>query len=124
MDFGPASISKRKLGAGGFVRLGAMSDEFTRHKFDWIDSVRRNPTITRFTACVAHELATFLNRETEEAWPSHEKIAARLNASRSGVKKAIRVLVRGGYLDVSPARGRSHTNHYRLRLKKGPSEDP
>jgi len=100
-----------------------MSDDFTRHKLEWIDSVRRNPAVTRFTACVAHELATFLNRKTRDAWPSHEKIAERLNASRSGVKKAVRRLERAGYLDVSRERGRTHTNHYRLRMKKGPSED-
>src|SRR5262249_49748399 len=84
---------------------------------------RRDPAMTPFTACVAHELVTFMNRKTGDAWPSHEKIAERLNASQSGVKKAIRRLKCAGYLDVSQGRGRTHTNHYRLRPKKGPSED-
>jgi hypothetical protein len=120
MDFGPASISKRKLCAGGFVRPGSVSDDFTRRKLDWIDAIRRDRAMTRLDACVAAELAAFLNRKTGDAWPSHEKIAERLNGSRSGVKKAVRRLERAGYLDVC---GRTHTNHYRPRLKKGPSED-
>jgi len=100
-----------------------MSDDFTRKKLDWLDAVRRDPALTTFTKCVAHELATFFNRKTGDAFPSHETIAKRLYASPSGVKKAIRRLERAGYLDVSQGRGRTHTNHYRPRLKKGPSED-
>ena len=100
-----------------------MADDFTRNKLDWVDAIRRDRAMTRLDACVAAELAAFLNRKTGDAWPSHEKVAERLNASRSGVKKAVRRLERAGYLDVSQGRGRTHTNHYRPRLKKGPSED-
>jgi hypothetical protein len=97
--------------------------DFVRTKCDWLDCVRRDPALTPFAVRVAAELASFVNRKTGLAWPAHETIAERLGASRSGVKKAIRRLVLAGYLEVKEGRGRTHSNHYRLRQKKGPSQD-
>jgi hypothetical protein len=97
---------------------------FTKAKFDWQDAIRRDSDLTRFDCCVAQELSSFFNRHTGEAYPSHQTIAGKLNASRSGVKKSLLRLAHAGYLEVTEGRGRTHTNRYRMRLKKGPVWDP
>jgi hypothetical protein len=93
-----------------------VSDDFTKSKLAWLDQLVRDPKITSFEFCVAYVIAsTFLNRRSGTAWPSHKKLAALINGKEEGVRAAIRHLVNAGYMERDQeARGRGHTNVYRL----------
>jgi hypothetical protein len=93
-----------------------VTDHFTKDKFAWLDKLARHLSVTHFTFRVAYVLAsTFLNRRTGSAWPSHKKLAGLVNGKEEGVRAAIRQLVNAGYLQRDEeARGRGHTNVYRL----------
>ena len=93
-----------------------MSDDFTKNKFAWLDDLACDSETTDFTFRVAYVLAsTFLNREKRKSWQSHKTLAAVINRTEEGVRAAIRRLVKGGHLERDEeARGRGHTNVYRL----------
>jgi len=93
-----------------------VGNDFTKTKLAWLDRLARDRNVTPFAFRVGYVLAsTFLNRGTGTAWPSHKKLAALVNGTEEGVRAAMRQLVNTRHVERDEeARGRGHTNVYRL----------
>jgi hypothetical protein len=95
-----------------------MSDDgFTANRLRWIEQVLTDSQITPFARVVGAIVATrYLNRETGEAWPSHDRLGRDCGGTPEGVRKAILALEGRGYLAVERSKGRS-SNRYRLLIR-------
>lgn len=99
-----------------------MADDFTRTRSIWLTEIRRDPRVGHLLAFrLACELAEYLNRQTGDAYPSIDTLAAALHVDRRSVQRAIEKLVACGYLEVTDRRGgRTNTSHYRPKLAGEP----
>jgi hypothetical protein len=80
------------------------SDTFTKDKLGWLDAIMAEHVGASAFAC-AYAIASFMNRETRNAWPSRKTLACRLGVSTKAVQTAIRRLSDAGYLGVVAHRG-------------------
>jgi hypothetical protein len=80
------------------------SDTFTKDKLGWLDAIMAERVGASAFAC-AYAIASFMNRETRNAWPSRKTLARRLGVSTKAVQTAIRRLSAAGYLGVVAHRG-------------------
>ena len=68
---------------------------------------------------VAFALSCHLgSRNGNEVWPSLEHLGRDAGVSKSTVQRALRVLEAEGFIEVEHARGRGHTNTFRLLLRE------
>jgi hypothetical protein len=95
----------------------AAPDDFTRRKFEWLDQVVADRSLTPLAFHVAYLLSGYLNRATGEAFPSQETLAKRLGLTARGVRKLVAQVSDGGHLEVLEAHGRGRMNIYRTIIK-------
>jgi hypothetical protein len=103
----------------------AVSDDFTRKRFEWLDQIASDPGISGSTCKLAIYIACrFLNRKTNTAWPSQPVLAELLGIrGRGSVRYCVDQLVTGGHLAVQASHGRGTSNRYRIILKDGAAHD-
>lgn len=92
-------------------------DSFTANKFRWLDQVAADKSVAPLAFKLAYIVATYINRETGDAWPSQETLAASLGIGVRAVRNASGQLVDAGHVSVMVTRGRGHSNRYRAVLK-------
>ena len=93
-----------------------MSDSLTAQKLRWLEQVARDADLRPSAARLAIVMSGLINRETGDAWPSIDHLAAELGMSRRGVQKAVESLVERGYLERDLGGGRKLSNRYKLRI--------
>jgi hypothetical protein len=72
---------------------------------------------------VAYVIGQHINRQTGEAFPGSDRIAARIAMSQATVIEMVRKLGTKGHLGVDPgSAGRGHANRYRMILKPQPAK--
>lgn len=81
-----------------------------------IASVRGLPGLAVQTAIL---LAEYYNDEAGCSWPSQARLTDELNATRNGVRQAIKRLEDAGLIEYIPERGRAKNNRYFLRFPGG-----
>lgn len=92
--------------------------QHTRELFLWLDQVVLDRDLPPSAFKVAYVIAQHVNRQSGEAFPSSDRIAARMAMSQATVIAMVRQLQIKGHLAVDPGRaGRGHSNHYRMILK-------
>lgn len=94
-----------------------MTTNFARAKHQWLDQVAADAALVPLAFKVAYRLAAYVNQETGDAWPSQSRLAEECHVSHSGLRKAVRALVDGGHLEVTPGAGRIHTSRYRWTMR-------
>jgi hypothetical protein len=92
-------------------------DQFAKRKHDWLDQVRRDRSLPPMAFHVAYSLATYLNRDSGDAFPAQETIAADVDIEARSVRRLVEHLIRGGHLVVTEAHGRGRSNLYRPIMK-------
>jgi hypothetical protein len=95
----------------------AAPDDFTRRKFEWLDQVAADRSLSPLAFHVAYLLSGYLNRATGEAFPSQETLAKRLGCTVRGVRKLVGQLVDGDHVEVLESHGRGRMNIYRTIMK-------
>jgi biotin operon repressor len=99
-------------------------DDFTLIRFNWLDRVRADHSLSPLAFHVAYAIGTYINRDTLDAWPSQERLASDCGISVSGVKKLIVALRNAGHVAIASGQGRRNTSRYRwLISEKGPAQD-
>jgi hypothetical protein len=92
--------------------------QHTRDLFAWLNQVKADGDLPPSAFKVAFEIGQHVNRKSGEAFPSSDRIAARISMSQATVIAMVRQLQTNGHLSVDPGRaGRGHSNHYRMILK-------
>jgi hypothetical protein len=92
--------------------------QHTRELFLWLDQVVLDRDLPPSAFKVAYAIGQHVNRQSGEAFPSSDRIAARISMSQATVIAMVRQLQIKGHLAVDPGRaGRGHSNHYRMILK-------
>jgi hypothetical protein len=71
----------------------AMTSDFTRFKFEWLDQVAADRKVSALAFKLAYRLAsTFLNRHSGTAWPTQQTLAAALGVTPRAIRKLSREL--------------------------------
>lgn len=81
--------------------------------FDWIRGIR-DSQLTATAKHVAHVLATFMDGETGECFPSRGRVALGVGRSPSTVTRALRELEREGWIETE--RQMNSSNLYRRTI--------
>jgi hypothetical protein len=97
--------------------------EFARHRFQWLDQVCADRSITPARFQLAYVITGFVNRGTGDAWPSQKTLAAKIGLTVLGIRKLAVALSDRGHLKVTESRGRGHSARYRPILKAVASEN-
>jgi hypothetical protein len=88
---------------------------FAKRKEDWLRGVAADPRIRKWAPlAVAFVLTSYLNNETEDAWPSVDRLARDLNTDERNIRRALEALAQSGWLNVRRGGGRKKTNRYRM----------
>lgn len=101
-----------------------MSDRFTAEKLAWLEQIATSPDLSPLAKVVAFIIGTkYLNRETGDAWPAIETLAADAGKGKTQVQEAAKTLQASGHITITVTPGgRGKTNRYRPVLK--PSDFP
>lgn len=91
-----------------------MSDTFTARKLSWLEQIAKDAGLPPSATRVGVLLSSYLNRETDDAWPSIDRICAELGMSDRGVQKAIKSLIERGHIERKTGGGRASTNRYSI----------
>lgn len=94
-----------------------MADGFARRRFEWLDQVASNSSVSAAAFRLAYAISHFVNGKTGDAWPSQSTLADRTGFTERGIRKLAEQLARGGHLVVTSAHGRKHSNRYRPIFK-------
>lgn len=87
--------------------------EWSYQRWGWLESVRRDTSLSTQARLVAHVLAMdFTNVKTVRCDPSYAQVAAVVGVSLDTIKRAVAALVDGGWLVRSTGRGRGHKSGY------------
>ena len=100
-------------------------DSFTKRKLDWLDQVAADRGVSATAFKTAYIIATaFLNRQSNDAWPAQDKLAAKIGITPRALRDATGQLVERGHLAVTVSKGPGRSNHYRPILKyRKPASD-
>ncbi|MEE1611114.1 helix-turn-helix domain-containing protein [Microvirga sp. CF3016] len=85
-------------------------------KVRWLLRIAGERNLTALAVQAAIILADHYDEEKGCAWPSQERLSTLLNASRAGVRQAIKRLEETRYVEYIPEKGRTKTNRYFLRF--------
>ncbi len=92
-----------------------MQRNFYQSRRAWCRRVLKDASLTEATKVVGVFLVEeYLNRHTNEAWPSQARVARELGFSAKTVHRSIKALVEESYLTIN--RTKRATNTYRLTL--------
>lgn len=92
--------------------------QHTRDVFAWLDQVMADPGLPPSAKTVAYAIGQHINRQSGEAFPSTDRIAACIAMSQATVIEMVRRLEAAGHLGVDPGSpGRGHSNRYRMIRK-------
>jgi len=92
---------------------------FVKRKFAWLDQVQADAVISPHAFELAYVLATrFLDRRTDEAWPSQQTLARLLRKSDRQVRRLIKELEAAGHLAVTVSNRQHVSNRYRLIVRE------
>ena len=91
-----------------------MISNFAARKFEWLDKVCNDRKLTPLAFRVAYKIASFVNRASGYAHPSHQRLANALGVTRRGVQKAIEQLAERGHISIEVAKLEGTANRYRL----------
>jgi hypothetical protein len=89
---------------------------FQAAKEGWLKAVASHPNLSGADCAVAIVIATYLNSNTREAWPSFDCLARDTNRNRSTVWRSVERLEKLKLLEVRRARGRTKSHRYRPLL--------
>jgi DNA-binding MarR family transcriptional regulator len=85
------------------------------NRFEWLKAVMQCADLNATAKNLASAMAVqFANDETGQLNPSVETLADYLKTSTDSIKRAVRALVDGGWLDRTEGRGRGNRTVYRL----------
>jgi hypothetical protein len=102
------------------AKVSPVGDTFTAAKFAWLDRIADDARVSPSAFKLAYVLATrFLNRQTGDAWPTQQKLAALTNVSIRHLQRLTDELVSAGHLEVTVARHRYRANRYRPIIQTG-----
>lgn len=92
-----------------------MSKNFSSRKQAWMVQLATGPDrVGEVALRLAILLSSYLNQNTEDAWPSRARLARQLEIAPTGVTRAIKRLVAAGHLEVHK-KGRG--NRYAMVIK-------
>jgi hypothetical protein len=92
-----------------------VADPHTRAKLQWLDAIAEDRQIPHLAFRLAYVIASkYLNRNSGEAWPSHQTLANDLDVNEKTVRLNIAVLAKANRLRVTSGRGRGNTNIYEI----------
>lgn len=94
-----------------------MADDFTREHFRWLLQVSADKDVPATGFKLAFHFGQHFNRETGDAWPSQETLAAAVGVSARSVRTLTDQLVALGHLEVRRHRGPKAVNVYRAKRK-------
>lgn len=93
--------------------------QFTRRLFTWLDQVMADPDLPPSAKIVAYAIGQHINRQSRDAFPGTDRLAACIAMSRATVIEMVRRLEAAGHLGVDPgAQGRGHSNRYTMIVKR------
>jgi hypothetical protein len=91
-----------------------MADGFTRDRFNWLDKIAANTSISPGAFRLAYIISTkFLNRKTGDAWPGLDRLAEILGVNEKTVRRLTRELVDAGIM-IKKRGGKGKPNRYRM----------
>jgi hypothetical protein len=90
-----------------------MSDTFTKHRFEWLDRIAQEPSISPGAFRLAYVISGYINRGTGEAWPGIDHLATVLKVNEKSVRRLIDELVAAGHLTKKRG-GDGRPNRYRM----------
>lgn len=94
------------------------AEEWRGARWGWMESVRRDGTLSMTARVVADSLALdFVNVRTMRCDPSHRELAELLGCSQDTIKRAIRELVAAGWITRQGGIGRSVKSSYGFLTK-------
>src|SRR4029078_7818009 len=97
--------------------------QHARDLFAWLDQIALDNDLPSSAFKVAYVIGQHINRQTGEAFPGSDRIAARIAMSQATVIEMVRKLDANGHPGVDQGRaGRGHANRYRMILKPQPAE--
>ena len=97
---------------GGEPRLLGAS-EWRQQRWGWLESVRRDATINPMARLVAHVLALdFVNVESMRCDPRMTDIADALSTSPDTADRAVKALIKAGWVVAKSGRGRGNHTSY------------
>jgi hypothetical protein len=104
----------------------AMSDDFTRRQFQWLDQIAADPAVTAAGFLLAYRIAKHINRGTGDAWPSQPLLATEARLSVRSIRDLSDQLEAAGHLTVTASRGRGSSCRYRpiLHAEPEPQSEP
>lgn len=82
----------------------------------WVGAICEVPALSNALRVATLLANKYLNSKTGEAWPSMETMAADLGVDVRTVRRWIKNLVEGGFLQIRSGKGRNGTNRYRMRF--------
>lgn len=91
------------------------SDDFALFKWRWLDRVATDPKLPPAASRIAILIAgRYLNRQSGEAWPGVETLAAELSIKAPNtIRSTIKAMEARGHLNVEWSQGgKKQTNHY------------
>jgi len=84
-------------------------------KFAWLQSVAADSSMCGLPTSIAIMIATvYLNSKTRTAWPSIDRLASDVGATRRNVQHAVSKLVKGGHLQRQIGGGKGRASIYQL----------
>ena len=93
---------------------------FLRNKCEMLIRIAEDRELPPSAVCVANVLLLkYLNNKRNDAYPGNERLAAEIGIDEKTVSRALRALVKRGYLLVELGGGREKANVYRLKLPQG-----
>lgn len=97
----------------GEPRLIGDPVSWRRLKWGWLESVRRDTTLSMTARMVAHTLVLdFVNRDTLRCDPSYEEIGNVLGTSKHSVRRAVGQLYQAGWIVTEGGCGRGISRGY------------
>lgn len=106
----PEKASRSPLDEAGGSTLSA---RVTRWKMLWLDSVMGDARLNSTQKCIAYAIASHLNCVTLDCWPSHERLADRLNIKSSKtIQRGLLVLESYSIIAIIRPRGKHASCRY------------
>src|SRR6476659_5425073 len=101
----------------GAAMRAANKQGYFRFKDDWLQRLAGNPRLSSADIAIGITLCLHMNRKTQMAWPSFDRLAACTGRNASTVWRSICRLEQEGHLTIDRGRGRHTSNRYRFPLK-------
>lgn len=95
---------------------------FSRKKMRWLNAISKDSAVSATAFRVAYLIGDHLNVGSEDAWPSHRRLASMLSLTTKTIQRTSGQLERRGWLTIKRSPQEKTSNRYRLRWPPGMEE--